>query len=85
MQAYAFSILSLKYEAKFGDGIPNALAEQAKAFREALHEESNEMIEIYDDLANYYTSEIKPQISKDSTGLPKFFDSYLEHNEVMLT
>ena len=43
------------------------------------------MIEIYDDLANYYTSKIKPQISKDNTGLPKFFDNYLEQIEVMLT
>ena len=33
---YAFAIISLKYEAIFGDGIPNAITEQARAFREAL-------------------------------------------------
>ena len=82
---YAFAIISLKFEAAFGDGIPNAIADQARAFREALHEETNEMIEIYDDLANHYTSEIKPKITTENTGLPKFLDNLLEQIEVMLT
>ena len=42
-------------------------------------------IEIYDDLANHYTSEIKPKITTENTGLPKFLDNLLEQIEVMLT
>ena len=38
---WAIAIIILKVEAEFGDGIPKALAEQDKAFREALHEDSN--------------------------------------------
>ena len=81
----ALAIISLKLEATFGDGIPDALADQAKAFKEALHQDSSDMIEIYDDLASHYINKIQPRMSNNTAGLPKFLDNYLEQIEVMLT
>ena len=80
----ALALISLKLEAIFGDGIPDALAEQAKCFREALHQDSDNMIEIYEDLASHFTNEIHPRLTTNTTGLPKFLDNYLEQIEVML-
>ena len=42
------------------------------------------MLDIYEDLATHYTSEILSILEENSTGLPKFLDNYLQQIEVML-
>ena len=79
------AMISLKLEEALGSEVPDALAAQAKAFKEALHKDSDDLVAIYDDLANQYDNDIEHRIKTNSKGLPKFLDNYLEQIEVMLT
>ena len=83
MNVLAF--ISLKLEATFGKDISVALQNQAKAFREALHDDKDDIVELYEDLASHYQSEIKQKMPNKTKGLPKYFDNYLEQVEVLLT
>ena len=80
----ALAVISLKLESLYGSDIPDAISLQAMAFREALHQDSDDMLDIYEDLATHYTSEILPRLEENSTGLPKLLDNYLQQIEVML-
>ena len=47
----ALAILSLKLEAVYGAAFPDNLRNQAKFFREALHEDDQDVVRIYEELA----------------------------------
>ena len=81
----SLGLISLKLEATFGKDIPVALQNQDKAFREALHDDKDDMVELYEDLASHYQSEIKQKMPNTTKRLPKFFDNNLEQVEVLLT
>ena len=81
---FALSIYSLKLEAVLGRDFPQDLQTQARSFRDALHEDSPDMIEIYEDLANHYSENIKSQMPNCQEGLPKFLNNYLEQVETFL-
>ena len=57
--------------------IPAALKDWAIAFRKGLHEDKDDMLELYEDLANHYKSEILPNMHAQTTGLAQFFNNYL--------
>ena len=58
----SLSLLMMRFDHLFSaleanENIPRA---QCKAFREALHERSPEMVNIYDDIQSWYSEKIKP-------------------------
>ena len=81
----ALAILTLKMECTLGESIPQALKDRAKTFKDKLHDDQPEILDIYSDLANYYTEDIKPNLPDCSEGLPKFLNNYLSQGEGMLT
>ena len=80
----ALAIFSLKLEAVFGPEFLEDLRQQTKSFRESLHEDSPDMVEIYEDIANHYTENIKPNLPECKEGLPKFVNNYLRQVETFL-
>ena len=80
----ALALLSLKMEAVFGEDVPHQLQQQVNALREALHEEDESMIDIYEDIASYYKDVFKPECGTQEKSLSTFTDKYIEQVEVML-
>lgn len=80
----ALAILSLKMEAVIGDEIPEAIKNMTKSFRNSLHSDNDEMLDIYEDLARYYIDEVRSKMPV-SEGLAMFLDKYLSQVETMLT
>ena len=80
----ALAILSLKMEAVIGHEIPEAIKNMTKSFRNSLHSDNDEMLDIYEDLARYYIDEVRSKMPV-SEGLAMFLDKYLSQVETMLT
>ena len=81
---FALAIYSLKLEGVLGREFPQDLQAQARSFRDALYEEIPDMIDIYEDLANHFSENIKPDMLSFDEGLPKFLNNYLEQVETFL-
>ena len=84
---WALAILMTKMEAVLGSEFPEALKEQTKAFKKALHDdkEESDVNEIYEDLSSFYQSEVKPKMVNTHGGLSQYLDNYVEQVEVMLS
>ena len=54
------------------------------SFRKALHENQPDVVEIYDDLSNFYSENVKVQYPQYKDGLPKFLNNYLAQVETLL-
>ena len=80
----AVAIISLKLEAVFESEFPAALKAQTESFRKALHENKSNAVEIYEDLASFYTENIKGRLPQCLDGLPKFLNNYLNQVETLL-
>lgn len=65
------------------ENIPRA---QCKTFREALHERSPEMVNIYDDIQSWYSEKIKPAEREEQglEDLAKFLIEYLKQVDNLL-
>ena len=80
----ALAILSLSMEAVIGGEVPEAIRMQAVSFRNSLHQDSADMLDIYEDLASYYRNNIKND-AQAPEGLSLFLDKYVGQVETMLT
>ena len=80
----AVSIISMKLEAVFGFEFQAALKAQTKSFRKALHLNNSNAVEIYEDLARFYSENIKGRLPQCLDGLPKFLNNYLIQAETYL-
>ena len=81
----AMAIISLKLEATFGPEVPEDLRTMARLFRDALHGDNDDMLELYENLASQYTEHIKPRMPECTEGLSKFLNNYLTQVELMLS
>ena len=80
----AVAIICCKLEAVYGSEYPAALKAQTERFRKALHAENPEVSEVYEDLATYYSENVKGQYHPCDEGLPKFLNNYLIQVETIL-
>ena len=71
-------------ESVIGDQVPEAIRNQAQSFRNSLHKESDDMLDMYEDLASYYTDNIKKHMPTFE-GLTMFLNKYLIQVERFLT
>ncbi|XP_044180398.1 uncharacterized protein LOC114947533 [Acropora millepora] len=84
----SLSLLMMRFDHLFtaleaNENIPRA---QCKAFREALHERSPEMVNIYDDIQSWYSEKIKPAEREEQglEDLAKFLIEYLKQVDNLL-
>ena len=78
------AITSLKLEATFGSEYPAALKARTESLRKALHENTSDAVELYEDLSSYYSENIKETLPQCLNGLPKFLNNYLTQVETLL-
>ena len=70
----ALAILSLKLETVYGSDLPDDLGNQAKSFRDGLHEDKPGVLEIYEYHASNYAGNIKPNLPKYNEDLHEFLE-----------
>ena len=82
----SLAIMMMRYDAIFTSHPPEALRDQCTALRNALHDRSPDMSDIYDDILSMYSGNVKPheEAGEDTPELAEFLTQYLEQVESLL-